>query len=150
MNTRTHGLPDPFQHSSCFCQALSITPIVSNRVTAMATAGSSLPRSVTAQLWALTALKLLCKASCREKQGTCVGLKRRLIHAGTGGPVAWTPICSSDQWRVEDQRKHLCPGCWHMWLSIFPCSRGICVGSRGVSLAQWDTRGRDTSAEKGS
>lgn len=150
VNTRTHGLPDPFQHSSCFCQALSIMPIVSNRVTAMATAGSSLPRSVTAQLWALTALKLPCKASCREKQGTCVDLKWRLIHAGTDGPVAWTLVFSSDQWRVEDQSKHRCPGCWHMWLSILPRSRRICVGSRGISLAQCDTGGRDTSAEKGS
>lgn len=73
VNTRTHRLPDPLRYSSCFCQAHSITSIMSNGVTAMATSGSSLPHRVTAQLCALPTLKLLHKASCCETQRTCVG-----------------------------------------------------------------------------
>lgn len=61
-------------------------------------------------------------------------LKQTLMHVDTDEPMAGTSVSGSDWWKLRDQEKHHCPSHWCMWLSIFPCSREIFIGGRGVSL----------------
>lgn len=92
VNSRTHGLPDPSQYSSCFCWAHSITSNGSNGTPAISTAWSSLPCRVVAQLWHCLHWTYYTEPYTKKNRGPVWDLRQRFMQC-RNGPAHGPGLC---------------------------------------------------------
>lgn len=70
----------------------------------------------------------------KKTEDLCGIWGRDSCNGGMDQPMARACVSCSEQWKVRDQNKNLCPFHWGMWLFIFLCSREVWTRGRGVSL----------------